>query len=65
MTDTDAWGSVPLTDRQYSLLDAASKLCGLGLVAVGLDVGGGTPTGLALAVAGAVCATATVFVTNE
>jgi hypothetical protein len=49
------------TDRQYRLLDAASKLTGLALVAIGLDVGGGTPTGFALAVAGAICATATVF----
>ncbi|WP_251330508.1 hypothetical protein [Haloplanus pelagicus] len=65
MTETDPLVRLPLSDREYSLLDTASKLLGLGLVAVGLDVGGGTAAGLALAVAGAVCATATVFVTNE
>ncbi|MFB6102538.1 MAG: hypothetical protein ABEJ73_08215 [Haloplanus sp.] len=54
-----------MTERQYSLVDTASKLVGLGLVAVGLDVGGATPAGLALAVAGAACATATVFIPHE
>jgi hypothetical protein len=54
-----------LTDRQYGLLDTASKLTGLGLVAAGLDAGGGTPVGFALAVVGAACATATVFLSNE
>jgi len=54
-----------LTARQYSLLDTTSKLVGLGLVALGLDAGGATPAGLALAVAGAVCATATVFISHE
>jgi hypothetical protein len=65
MTEVDAPIRVSLSDRRYSLLDTASKLLGLGLVAAGLDAGGGTPVGLALAVAGAVCATATAFVTNE
>ncbi|WP_251343325.1 hypothetical protein [Haloplanus halophilus] len=65
MTETDPPVSLSLSDRRYSLLDTASKLLGLGLVAVGLDAGGGTPVGLALAVVGAACATATAFVTNE
>jgi len=60
MTDATA-----LTARQYRLLDTTSKLAGLGLVAAGLDAGGATPTGLALAVAGAACATATVFISHE
>jgi hypothetical protein len=59
MTDT------ALSTRQYRLLDTTSKLVGLGLVATGLDVGGSTPIGLALAVAGAACATATVFISHE
>jgi hypothetical protein len=54
-----------LSATQYRLLDTTSKLAGLGLVAAGLDVGGGTPTGFALAVAGAICATATVFISHE
>jgi hypothetical protein len=57
--------SVKLTERQYRLLDTTSKLVGLGLVAAGLEVGGSTPTGIVLAIAGAACATATVFITNE
>jgi len=62
MTDTNG---PALTTRQYSLLDTTSKLVGLGLVAAGLDAGGATPTGLALAVVGAACATATVFIAHE
>jgi len=62
MTDVDA---TALTDRQYRLLDTTSKLVGLGLVAAGLDAGGGTPVGFALAVVGACCATATVFISHE
>jgi hypothetical protein len=54
-----------LTARQYRLLDTTTKLVGLGLVAAGLDAGGATPTGFALAVVGACCATATVFISNE
>jgi hypothetical protein len=54
-----------LTARQYRLLDTTTKLVGLGLVAAGLDAGGATPTGFALAVAGALCATATVFMSYE
>ncbi|KAA9406901.1 MULTISPECIES: hypothetical protein [Haloarcula] len=57
--------SIKLTERQYRLLDTTSKLVGLVLVAAGLEVGGSTPTGIALAIVGAACATATVFITNE
>ncbi|EMA22609.1 MULTISPECIES: hypothetical protein [Haloarcula] len=57
--------SIKLTARQYRLLDTTSKLVGLVLVAAGLEVGGSTPTGIALAIVGAACATATVFITNE
>ncbi|AUG47587.1 hypothetical protein BVU17_08680 [Haloarcula taiwanensis] len=57
--------SVELSERQYRLLDTTSKLVGLALVAAGLEVGGSTSTGIALAVAGTACATATVFITNE
>jgi hypothetical protein len=54
-----------LTARQYRLLDTTTKLVGLALVAAGLDAGGATPTGFALAVVGALCATATVFISHE
>lgn len=54
----DATG--PLTTRQYRWLDRATKLLGVGLVAVGLDVGGATVTGMALAVAGVACGLCTV-----
>lgn len=57
--------ALALSERQYRLLDTASKLLGVGLVAVGLDVGGSTPTGFALAVAGVFCATLTVILTHE
>jgi hypothetical protein len=60
MTDTPT-----LTARQYRLLDTTTKLVGLALVAAGLDAGGATPAGFALAVAGALCATATVFISHE
>ncbi|GGN87296.1 MULTISPECIES: hypothetical protein [Haloarcula] len=54
-----------LSARQYRLLDATSKLLGVALVAGGLEAGGSTPPGLALALAGVACATATVFLTHE
>ena len=54
-----------LTARQYRVLDTVSKLAGVGLVAAGLEAGGSTPTGLALALAGAICATLTIFLTHE
>jgi hypothetical protein len=56
---------IAVSRRQYRLLDTASKLIGLALVAAGLEVGGSTPTGLALALVGTACATATVFLSHE
>lgn len=54
-----------ISRRTYRRLDTGSKLLGLALVAVALEIGGDSPTGLALAVVGAMCATATVFINNE
>jgi len=51
--------------RRYRVLDTTTKLLGLALVAGGLEVGGSTPTGLALAVAGVASATLTVFLSHE
>ncbi|MFB6157482.1 MAG: hypothetical protein ABEJ34_06550 [Haloferacaceae archaeon] len=56
---------VGLPARAYRGLDAASKLLGVGLIAVGLDVGGDTATGVALALAGAALGTLTVFIDNH
>ena len=41
--------SVALSDRQYRWLDRTTKLAGVALIAAGLEVGGGTRTGIALA----------------
>lgn len=53
--------------RTYRRLDYATKLGGVGLVAVGLEVGGATPSGLALGALGAAVGLSTVFIepTNE
>ncbi|AFK20940.1 hypothetical protein E6P09_17450 (plasmid) [Haloferax mediterranei ATCC 33500] len=70
MTDADT-GAVPtrsieLSARTYRHLDRASKLLGVALVALGLDMGGDTLTGVALGVLGVALALATVFVhTNQ
>lgn len=49
----------PSTARRF---DRIAKLLGVGLVALGLEIGGGTAWGLVLGVAGALLALATVFV---
>jgi hypothetical protein len=51
-----------LSARRYRHLDRATKLVGLALVALGLDAGGDTLTGLTLGVVGALLAVTTVFV---
>lgn len=53
--------------RTYRLLDCATKLGGVGLVAAGLEVGGATPPGLALGACGAAVGLSTIFIepTNE
>jgi hypothetical protein len=56
---------VVIGTARYRLLDRASKLCGLALVAAGLEVGGSTPTGLVLAGVGAFLAVITVFIDHE
>lgn len=56
---------VTLPAHTYRRIDRASKLGGLALVAVGLEVGGGTIEGFALAVVGAALATITVFIEQQ
>ena len=53
-----------LTGRQYRWLDRVTKLLGIGLIAGGLDVGGGTPTGILLAAAGVLIGLSTVVITT-
>jgi hypothetical protein len=61
-TAADATGGVELSARTYRHLDRASKLLGVGLVALGLELGGDTFAGIALGVAGTAVALTTVFV---
>lgn len=51
-----------LTPRRYRWLDRGSKLAGLGLIVAGLEVGGGTVTGLVLAALGVAIGVVTVFI---
>jgi hypothetical protein len=56
--------SVALSDRQYRWLDRTTKLAGVALIAAGLEVGGGTRTGIALATVGVACGLTTVLIDN-
>lgn len=65
MTERGATGNatgLELSARTYRHLDRMSKLLGVGLVALGLDLGGDTLTGIALGVVGTALALTTVFV---
>ncbi|WP_411966038.1 hypothetical protein [Haloferax sp. YSMS24] len=69
MTDADAGVAVPwtveLSARRYRHLDRVSKLLGVALVALGLEMGGNTLGGLSLGLLGAVVALTTVFVHKD
>ncbi|WP_396613595.1 hypothetical protein ACH9L7_16810 (plasmid) [Haloferax sp. S1W] len=69
MTDTDTGVAptrgVELSAQTYRHLDRASKLLGVGLVALGLDMGGDTVFGVALGLLGAALALTTVFLQIE
>ncbi|MFC7045729.1 hypothetical protein ACFQH6_10200 [Halobacteriaceae archaeon GCM10025711] len=54
-----------LSARRYRWVDRATKLLGVSLVAAGLEVGGATATGLALAAVGTALAVGTVFIDIE
>lgn len=54
----------PLTTRQYRWLDRTTKLLGVALIAGGLDVGGATPTGIALATGGVALGLCTVVLSQ-
>jgi hypothetical protein len=51
--------------RRYRWLDRTTKLLGVGLVAVGLELGGGTVEGVVVAALGVGLGLATVFVHRE
>ena len=56
---------VTLSKRQYRWLDRVTKLLGVALVAGGLEAGGATPEGLALAAAGVVVGLLTTVIRSE
>ncbi|WP_416841347.1 hypothetical protein [Haloferax sp. DFSO52] len=65
MTDAGARSTAPtieLSAQQYRHLDRVSKLLGVALVALGLEMGGDSLTGLALGLLGAGLALTTIFV---
>ncbi|WP_135534633.1 hypothetical protein [Halostella pelagica] len=56
---------VRLSARTYRYLDRASKLLGVGLVALGLEAGGDTLAGVTLGAVGVALALTTVFVRKD
>lgn len=59
---SDARERVTLSPQAYRWTDRMTKLAGVALVAVGLEVGGTTLPGLLLGATGAALAVCTVFV---
>ncbi|WP_458189614.1 hypothetical protein [Haladaptatus sp. NG-WS-4] len=57
--------SVALSEGQYRRFDQLTKLLGVAFVAVGLDIGGSTPTGIAVGALGVCIALLTVFIDYE
>lgn len=51
--------------RRYRLVDAATKLLGVGLLAGAFDTGIASATGVTLALAGLALGVSTVFVTED
>ncbi|QLH77759.1 hypothetical protein HZS55_10795 [Halosimplex rubrum] len=57
--------AVTVTERSYRWIDRLSKLLGVALIAIGLDTGGDTAAGIALAATGVACGLATIFVAKQ
>jgi hypothetical protein len=58
--------TLPTLDaRTYRWTDRLTKLLGVGLIGAGIHVGGATPSGLVLGVAGVAIGTATVFLNHD
>ncbi|NHN49176.1 hypothetical protein G9464_16475 [Halostella sp. JP-L12] len=64
-TAADGTAGIELSARTYRHLDRASKLLGVGLVALGLETGGDTVAGAALGAVGVALALTTVFVRRD
>lgn len=64
MIDVDG-GALALSARRYRWVDRITKVAGVALVAAGLDVGGDTLAGIALAALGVALGLATVFIAND
>jgi hypothetical protein len=63
---TDSWnGGLALSARRYRWVDRITKLVGVAFVAAGLETGGGTLAGIALATIGVALGLATVFIEND
>jgi hypothetical protein len=60
-----AVSEVALSGRSYRLVDATTKLVGVGLLTGALEVGITSTPGVALALAGALLGVSTVFVTED
>ncbi|MFB6071063.1 MAG: hypothetical protein ABEJ76_08565 [Halanaeroarchaeum sp.] len=54
-----------LAGRTYRVVDVATKVAGVGLLAGGFELGIGSAPGVALALAGAAIGVSTVFVTEQ
>ena len=65
MTESSAFRLAALSPRRYRWADRATKLAGVGLIAAGLDAGGGTPAGIAFAALGVALGLATVLLENQ
>ncbi|MFA9516168.1 hypothetical protein ACERIT_02950 [Halopenitus sp. H-Gu1] len=51
--------------RRYHVLDRASKILGVVLIATGLHLGGGTPAGLTVAALGVASGLLTVLINRQ
>ncbi|WP_435096663.1 hypothetical protein [Halorubrum sp. N11] len=65
MTESSAFQLAELSPRRYRWADRVTKLAGVGLIAVGLNAGGGTPAGIAFALLGVTLGLATVLIENN
>lgn len=65
MSEPQGRRTIRLSARRYRWLDRVSKLLGVVLIAAGLHVGGGTPTGVALAALGVVAGLLTVIIDRQ
>lgn len=65
MSDKNGRGRLALAPRRYRWLDRMTKLLGVTLIAGGLDAGGGTLTGIALALLGVAFGLSTVIINKQ